>query len=252
VPGIVRRLPVSHARASFDYKAKKFVAGAYLPPAAGHLWWMTMMAEDVKAALYANGHGGGNGNGRSLDPTLRLYEALYRESDGDDLDRLQYIDTTLYLPGDLLAKTDRMSMAHSLEARVPFLDRAVVELARRIPPGLRLRHLRTKYMLRRAMAGRLPEPILRQRKLGFNLPLAGWLAGALRDFAQDVLAPSRLRRQGLLDAEAVGRLLSEHVRREKDHSRAIWALLFLVVWHDEIVSGSRPAAAALSAREIDR
>src|SRR5437764_1049439 len=121
-----------------------------------------------------------------------------------------------------------------------------------IPPSLRLRHLRTKYMLRRAMAGRLPEPILRQRKLGFNLPLAGWLAGALRDFAQDVLAPSRLRRQGLLDAEAVGRLLSEHVRREKDHSRAIWALLFLVVWHDEIVSGSRPAAAALSAREIDR
>src|SRR5437867_3144700 len=181
VPGIVRRLPVSHARASFDYKAKKFVAGAYLPPAAGHLWWMTMMAEDVKAALYANGHGGGNGNGRSLDPTLRLYEALYRESDGDDLDRLQYIDTTLYLPGDLLAKSDRMSMAHSLEARVPFLDRAVVELARRIPARLRLRHLRTKYMLRRAMAGRLPEPILRQRKLGFNLPLAGWLAGALAE-----------------------------------------------------------------------
>ena len=253
VPAIVRRLPVSHARASFDYKAKKFVAGAYLPPAAGHLWWMTMMAEDVKAALYANGHGGGNGNGRSLDPTLRLYEALYRESDGDDLDRLQYIDTTLYLPGDLLAKSDRMSMAHSLEARVPFLDRAVVELARRIPPRLRLRHLRTKYMLRRAMAGRLPEPILRQRKLGFNVPLAGWLAGALRDFAQDVLAPSRLRRQGLLDAEAVGRLLSEHVRHEKDHSRAIWALLFLVVWHDEIVSGSRPAASAAPiSMEIDR
>jgi len=107
-------------------------------------------------------------------------------------------------------------------------------------------------MLRRAMAGRLPESILRQRKLGFNLPLAGWLAGSLREFAQDVLAPSRLRRQGLLDAAAVGRLLSEHVRRERDHSRAIWALLFLVVWHDEIVSGSRPAAAALSPRETHR
>src|SRR2546426_1060405 len=253
VPGIVRRLPVSHARASFDYKAKKFVAGAYLPPAAGHLWWMTMMAEDMKAALYANGRRGGDGDGRALDPTLRPYEALYRESDGDDLDRLQYIDTTLYLPGDLLAKSDRMSMAHSLEARVPFLDRAVVELARRIPPRLRLRHLRTKYMLRRAMAGRLPEPILRQRKLGFNVPLAGWLAGALRDFAQDVLAPSRLRRQGLLDAEAVGRLLSEPVRHEKDPSPAIWALLFLVVWHDELVSGSRPAASAAPiSMEIDR
>src|SRR3989442_12666353 len=123
-----------------------------------------------------------------------------------------------------------MSMAHSLEARVPFLDRAVVEVARRIPSRLRLRHLRTKYMLRRAMARRLPEAILAQRKLGFNLPLAGWLARDLKDFVQDVLAPSRLRRQGLLDPQAVGRLVSEHVRCEKDHSPAIWALLFLVVW----------------------
>src|SRR5262249_61162309 len=145
-----------------DSKAKKFVSGAYLPPAAGHLWWMSMLHEDVKAALYGSDNGTSESSQRELAATVRLYEALYRESDGDDLDRLQYIDTMLYLPGDLLTKTDRMSMAHSLEARVPFLDRAVVELARRIPSNLRLRRLGTryvtKYMLRRAMPGRLPEP----------------------------------------------------------------------------------------------
>jgi len=249
VPRIVRSLPVSHARASFDYKAKKFVAGAYLPPAAGHLWWMTMMNEDMKAALYAgrNGHAGGNGNGTGLHPTVRLYDELYRESDGDELDRLQYIDTALYLPGDLLPKTDRMTMAHSLEARVPFLDRAVVELGRRIPSRLRLHRLKTKWVLRQAMAGRLPEPILRQRKLGFNLPIAGWLAGELRDFAQDALSPTRLRRQGLLDPRAVERLVADHVRRRADHSRAIWALLFLTVWHDEVLRGTRVPAAATAA-----
>jgi asparagine synthase (glutamine-hydrolysing) len=246
VPRVVRALPVSHARASFDYKAKKFVAGAYLPPAAGHLWWMTMMSEDVKATLYAERNGRGaaaHGNGNGLHPTVRLYDELYRESDGDELDRLQYIDTALYLPGDLLPKTDRMTMAHSLEARVPFLDRAVVELGRRIPSRLRLHRMKTKWVLRQAMAGRLPEPILRQRKLGFNLPIAGWLAGELRDFAQDVLSPTRLRRQGLLDPDAVGRLVSDHVRRRADHSRAIWALLFLTVWHDEVLHGSWVPAA---------
>jgi asparagine synthase (glutamine-hydrolysing) len=242
VPGLVRRLPVSHARTSFDYKAKKFVAGAYLPPAAGHLWWMTMMSEELKASLYAGGVVA-NGNGR-LAPTARLYEALWAESEGDDLDRLQYIDTRLYLPADLLAKTDRMSMAHSLEARVPFLDRAVVELARRIPSRLRLRRLRTKYVLRRAMEGRLPAAVVQQRKRGFNLPLAGWLAGELRDFVQDELTPTRLRRQGLFAPEAVERLVRAHVRREADHSRAIWALLFFVVWHDEIMHGARRAGSA--------
>jgi asparagine synthase (glutamine-hydrolysing) len=182
-----------------------------------------------------------NGNGRRLAPTARLYDALWAESEGNDLDRLQYIDTRLYLPADLLAKTDRMSMAHSLEARVPFLDRAVVELARRIPSRLRLRRGRTKYLLRRAMEGRLPAAVLQQRKLGFNLPLAGWLAGELRDFVRDELAPARLRRQGLFEPEAVERLVRAHVRREADHSRAIWALLFFVVWHDEVLHAARRA-----------
>ncbi len=242
VPALVDRLPVSHERVSFDFKAKRFVRGAHLPPAAGHLWWKTVLAEDVKATLYANG------NATHVEPTLRLFERLWAEGDGDDLDRLQYIDAALYLPADLLVKADRMSMAHSLEARVPFLDRAVVELCRRIPSALRLRRLTTKYLLRRAMRGRLPARILSGRKKGFNVPMSAWLCGRLRDFARDILAPTRLRRQGLLDPAAVGRLLDEHLARQADHGHAIWTLLVLGVWHDEVLGGaSRPGALAAGA-----
>src|SRR5690349_15661896 len=247
VPALVRALPVSHGRASLDYNARKFVAGAHLRPAAAHLWWMTMLGEDLKESLYA-APPRVNGNGTRLAPTVRLYDALWAEATGDDLDRLQQIDTRLYLPADLLVKTDRMSMAHSLEARVPFLDRAVVELARRIPSRLRLRGGRTKHILRRAMAGRLPDAILNQRKRGFNLPIAGWLAGELREFAQDHLAPARIRRQGLFDPDAVAGLLRAHLRRDADHSRAIWALLFFVVWHDEVLRDARPAPPAVAPR----
>jgi asparagine synthase (glutamine-hydrolysing) len=233
IPELVRRLPVSHARVSFDFKARRFVTGAHLPPAAAHLWWKTVLAEDVKAAIRTADDDG------ELAPTVRLFEALWDEADGDALDRLQYIDTALYLPADLLVKADRMSMAHSLEARVPFLDRSVVELGRRSPSRLRLHGLTTKYLLRRAMAGRLPAAAVQGKKLGFNVPIAGWLAGELRDFAHDLLAPTRLRRQGLLDPRAVTALLDDHGARRADRSHALWTLLVLVVWHDEVLHGDR-------------
>src|SRR6185369_7205184 len=176
VPAVVSRLPVSHAKVSFDYKAKRFVTGAYLSPAAGHLWWKTILDEDAKAALYGPGGGGG------LEPTARLFESLYAESDGAELDRLQYVDGLLYLPDDILVKVDRMSMAHSLESRVPFLDRAMLELSRRIPRELRLKGFTTKYLLKRAMADRLPTSVTGGKKRGFNVPMPQWLAGELRDF----------------------------------------------------------------------
>jgi asparagine synthase (glutamine-hydrolysing) len=239
VPAIARRLPVSHAKVSFDYKAKRFTTGAYLSPAAGHLWWKTILDEDMKAELYSHG-----AEGRR--PTSRLFEQLYAESDGTDLDRLQYVDARLYLPADILVKVDRMSMAHSLEARVPFLDRAVVEVCRRMPPSLRLRGLTTKWVLRQAMKTRLPNEVLYGKKRGFNVPMPAWLAGGLKDFTRDVLAPSRVRRQGLFDPAAVERIVTEHVTRRVDHSRAIWTLLVLSVWYDEVLTAAQPPSARVA------
>jgi asparagine synthase (glutamine-hydrolysing) len=236
VPAVVRRLPVSHAKVSFDYKAKRFVTGAYLPPASGHLWWKTILDEDAKAELYASGVAGG------VQETSRLFEALFAESDGDELDRLQYIDAKLYLPADILVKVDRMSMHHSLEARVPFLDRTMLELTRRIPSRLRLRGMTTKFLLRRAMADRLPPGVVHGKKRGFNVPMPSWLAGGLRDFTRDVLSPQRLRRQGLFKPAAVERLVADHLARRRDYSRAIWTLLVLSVWQDEFFRDVQPVA----------
>ena len=161
-------------------------------------------------------------------------------SDGDELDSLQYIDAKLYLPADILVKVDRMSMLHSLEARVPFLDRSMLELTRRIPSRLRLRGMTTKYLLRRAMADRLPAAVVRGKKRGFNVPMPAWLAGGLRDFTRDTLSPQRLRRQGLFRPAAVERLVADHLARRRDHSRAIWTLLVLSMWQDEILRAVPP------------
>jgi asparagine synthase (glutamine-hydrolysing) len=234
VPSAVRLLPVSHAKVSFDYKAKRFVTGAYLSPAAGHLWWKTILDEDAKQELYGPG-------AARREPTSRLFEAAYAESDGGELDRLQYVDGLIYLPDDILVKVDRMTMAHSLEARVPFLDRGMMELSRRIPARLRLRGLTTKYLLKQAMTDRLPASVVRGKKRGFNVPMPGWLAGELREFLNDTLSPSRVRAQGLFDPAAVQRLVEQHGARQVDHSRALWTLLVLSVWMEDVL-GPRHAA----------
>jgi len=239
VPRVVRNLPVSHAKVSFDYKAKRFVAGAYLPPAAGHLSWKTVFDEQAKAALYAQ-----DVDPRALRPTQRLYDALYDEADGGDIERLQYVDSKLYLPADILVKADRMSMAHSLEARVPFLDRRVVELARRMPTRMRLRGLTSKHVLRTVMRDRLPPAVTRGKKRGFSAPMPAWFAGPLREFTADMLSSDRLRRQGLFRPEVVARYIADHTTRRVDRSRPLLTLLVFSVWFEEIMNVTREAVAA--------
>jgi len=244
VPALVGALPVSHERVSFDYKARRFVTGAYLSPPAAHLWWKTILGEDAKQALYGAEAPAG------LEPTGRLFEREYAAADGTDIDRLQYVDSKIYLPGDILTKVDRMSMAHSLEARVPFLDRAVLELGRQMPTRMRLRGLRTKHVLRRMMRGRLPKEVLYGKKRGFNVPMPAWIAGSLREFAYDTLASSEIVRNGLIDPAAARRLLDEHQARTADHSRPIWSLLVLAVWYDATL-GARSAWLQRGARALE-
>ncbi len=227
IPAAVRRLPTSHRRVSFDYKAKRFVDGALLPPADGHYWWKVIFTEEAKAALYARPPAG-------LEDPARLYRNAYAACPAPDpLTRLQHIDLTVYLPDDLLVKADRMSMATSLEARVPFLDHRVVEFAAALPPHLKLRGLTKKYILKRAMAGRVPAAVLSARKRGFNVPMPVWLARDLRDFVHDVLGEDRVRRAGFFQPAAVTALLRAHEERRADLSRNIWILLVFALWCDE-------------------
>jgi asparagine synthase (glutamine-hydrolysing) len=150
----------------------------------------------------------------------------------ESLARLQDVDLGIYLIDDLLVKTDRASMAHSLEARVPFLDPEVTDLALALPRSARVRGLAKKRLLRRAVRPLLPREVVDGRKQGFSAPIAGWLRGEMEHFARDVLSPARLRAQGYLEPAPVIRLLDRHVSGAEDRSRDLWGLLALTLWLD--------------------
>jgi asparagine synthase (glutamine-hydrolysing) len=225
VPAAVRRLPVSDAKISFDYKAKRFVSWARRPPEEAHYGWTVTFDAPARDALLADGVG------RGADPLMLFVEA-FRRSRGDDLARLMRLDTRIYLPDDILVKVDRMSMAHSLEVRTPLLDYRVVEWASRLPSRLKVRGLSKKRILREAMRGILPDRILDRRKAGFNVPMAVWLRGELRETVRDALSPARVRAQGIFRPETVRRLIDEHEARRADHSRPLWSLLMFSLWYD--------------------
>jgi asparagine synthase (glutamine-hydrolysing) len=231
VAGVVRPLvellPSSSARASLDYKAKRFVRGAHLAPLERHHAWKEIFSPDVRSELTGRRHG--------FDP-LDLYRARVAEThEAELLARLQDVDLGLYLADDLLVKTDRASMAHSLEARVPYLDPVVTNLALALPTRHRVRGLRKKVLLRKAVAPLLPRQIVRGKKRGFSIPAAGWLRGELEPFARETLAPDTLRRQGFFRPAAVTRLVDEHVAGNEDLSRQLWGLLAFTLWHERHV-----------------
>jgi asparagine synthase (glutamine-hydrolysing) len=185
---------------------------------------VSITADGLRRRLYAP----------ELRRELQGYEAAevirahWHASDGEHpLDRAQYADVLTYLPGDILAKVDRASMAHSLEVRVPFLDHPLVEWAASLPPALRLNPRGGKYVLRAALEGELPDAVLHRRKMGFAVPLAAWLRGPLLEPARRALAEPAFAESGLFDMEAVSRLIDRHRGGRSDHSRAIWALFML-------------------------
>lgn len=221
---LVELLPSSSQRVSADYMAKRFVRGAGLPPLERHHAWKEIFSRAARAELLLPERRSG------FDP-LSLYRARYAETEGaEPLARLLDIDLGLYLVDDLLVKTDRASMAHSLEVRVPFLDQIVVELALALPDRLKVRGLAKKRLLRAAAAPLLPPEILRGKKRGFSIPMAAWLRGRLEPFAREVLSPEAVRRRGYFRPEAVTRLLDAHVAGSEDLSRQLWGLLAFSLW----------------------
>ena len=231
-------LPSSSARISFDYKAKRFTRSAHLPPLERHHGWKEIFAPDLRAEL--------RGSRSSFDP-VDLLRARFAETEGaEPLARLQDIDLGIPLVDDLLTKTDRSSMAHSLEARVPFLDTAVTGLALALPRRLKVSGLKKKILLRRAAEPLLPPEVVHGKKRGFSIPAAAWLRGELEPFAREVLAPDVLRRQGFFAPEVVAGLLDRHVARKEDLSRQLWGLLAFTLWYEGHVE--REPGAVRSAR----
>jgi asparagine synthase (glutamine-hydrolysing) len=223
---VAEALPSGSGRVPLDYKLKRFTRAAHLPPLERHHGWKEIFSADARAQLLRPERRG------TLDP-LDVYRARWAETEGaDTLARLQDVDRAIYLVDDLLVKTDRMSMAHSLELRVPFLDPVVAELALALPPAARVRGFAKKRLLRSAVEPLVGRDIARGRKKGFSIPAAAWLRGELEPFCREVLSADRLRAQGYFEPAAVSRLIDEHVARREDHSRQLWGLMSFSLWLD--------------------
>jgi len=229
---VVEALPASTRKASLDYKAKRFVRAAHLPPLERHHGWKEIFSPEMRAEL--------TGRRSSFDP-VDVYRARYAETTGaPELARLQDVDFGIYLVDDLLVKTDRASMAHSLEARVPFLDPLVTNLAFALPTRLKVRGLAKKVLLRKAAEPLLPSEVVHGRKRGFSIPAAAWLRGELEPFARATLSAEALRRQGFFQPGPVTRLLEEHVAGREDWSRQLWGLLAFTLWYERHVENEPP------------
>ena len=232
----VNALPVSDRKLSLEFKLKRFLGGQDLPPAQAHLWWRIVLTEAQKLALYTP---------RALEqlrpePADRHFTAVFDRSTARDvLSRLLQIDCSVFLPDDLMIKNDRMSMAHSLEARVPLTDNDLTAFMERVPSGLKLKRLRKKHLMRRAMQGTLPPAVLNKKKVGLEIPYSRWFKHELRDLLLSYLAPDRLAATGIFRPPAVQALVDEHLTGRRDHGRALWGLLNYMMWLELYVpSGS--------------
>ena len=197
-----------------------------------------------KQSLYTSDFQAAAGRRRTKAASFREFaRALIRAM---LLDPLLYLDSKTYLPGDILTKVDRMSMAVSLEARVPLLDHKLIEFVTRIPASLKMKGLETKHIFKQAVRGLVPDEILNRPKQGFGVPVQEWINSQLRERIQDTLTDRRTRERGLFDARYVGLLLDEHARGRRDHSHPLWALMMLELWHRTFVDRQQDASVRVS------
>jgi asparagine synthase (glutamine-hydrolysing) len=152
--------------------------------------------------------------------------------------RMMRVDFETYLPEDVLTKVDRMSMAHSIESRVPILDNEVIEFAARLPASFKIKDGRRKHILKEALRPMLPAGILDRRKQGFGVPLGVWFRGGLTDLFADVLSSARTEQRGYFESSFIRRLIREHLAGNRDHTARLWQLLVFELWHRQYLDGS--------------
>jgi asparagine synthase (glutamine-hydrolysing) len=212
-------LPVSDDKIGFEYKVKRFLAGTLQEPAEAHLFWNGTFDAEAKQRLLSY----------TAEATDRhIARNVPRTPAG--LNRWLQVDQLNYLPDDILYKCDRMSMAHSLEVRPPFLDHRIVEFAARLPENLKVNGSRLKYVLRELMRDKLPASILQRKKQGFDIPAHHWLRTKLRPLLLDTVTREAVEATGLMRWTAVEQILNAHLSRRANYGYHLWGLLILFLW----------------------
>jgi asparagine synthase (glutamine-hydrolysing) len=214
--------PVSDDKISLEYKVKRFLEGCQMPPERAHIYWNGTFSDSEKHSILT----GTLPN--ALDPILsELREKL---SGGDGLNPYLWFDQKYYLQDDILTKTDRMSMAHSLEVRPPFLDHRIVEFAARLPAGFKIRGSEQKFILKDLMKGILPASILQRKKTGFDIPAHEWLRGPLRPMLLDAIKITGTSQGSVFNQTAIDACVRRHMERRENLGYHLWGLMILFLW----------------------
>jgi len=187
----------------------------------------------------------------ALDPYAVTRQRFAQSDATTTLNLLLYADTKTYLH-ELLMKQDQMSMAASLESRVPFLDHTLFEFTARLPERMKLRGLTTKYVLRRSMKGILPKPILTRRKMGFPVPVGAWFRGAYRSVIDDYALSARSLERGVFDPTFVRNLVAEHQSGARDHSQRLWSLVNFEMWARQFIDGETADKTRMNTLVLER
>jgi asparagine synthase (glutamine-hydrolysing) len=235
-----RQLPVSDEKISFEYKLKRFLEGSLLSPGDAHVFWNGTFNGNEKQSLLRRRLGGS-------------FHALMSEMDKlpesrDLLAPMLWFDQKYYLADDILVKSDRMSMAHAVEVRPPFLDHRIVEFAATLPAHLKIRGARQKLVLRELRRDKLPPTILEGKKTGFDIPAHEWLRGPLRALLVETLREGTGTHGDLFDAAVIDELVQRHLNRQTNLGYHLWGLLILFLWMKkwEIQSTTNRATQTLS------
>ncbi len=221
-----RGLPVDFRNFSLDFKIKQFLKGASESLCLAHQRWLGSFTGAEIARLLTEGE--------AFDVEAEhLERAAAIAPHADPLSRALALYQDTYLPDDILTKVDRASMARGLEVRAPFLDTGLVDWVQTLPASYKMRGRMTKRLLRAAVSGHLPRSTMARAKKGFGMPVGMWLRGPLRPLLDEMLAPDRIRREGLFRPAEVARLIAEHQAGRRDHRKPLWTLLMFQLWHDQ-------------------
>ena len=216
---VIRRWPVSDEKISFEYKVKRFLEGCRMAPERAHVYWNGTFSDGEKRELVR----------------LPLPDALDRTlkdlaSAGDDLAAYLWFDQKYFLPDDILTKVDRISMAHSIEVRPPFLDHRIVEFAASLPAKLKINRSRQKVILKNLMRDKLPSSVLSRKKVGFDIPAHEWFRGSLRPLLLETLAGASAEHGGFFQFDKIMALEQAHQERRANVGYHLWGLLTLLLW----------------------
>ncbi len=226
---LARSLPPAAQKKGLINSVKRFVEGTELPKSLFHARWMVFLSEVQRQRLLSpsvlNAIAGD-------DPYDFIHTASRMAEGTDDITRTGFMDVKTYLADDILVKVDRMSMAASLEARVPFLDHRMVEFAMSLPPDFKMRGFKTKVLPQQTFWDALPPEVQNRDKQGFSIPIKQWIREDLKPMMLDLLDPGRLAQQGYFNADSVHSLVDQHLQGTANHSHTLWALMVFQQWFD--------------------